>query len=78
MVKPGGSDFPGRALRSGRFPSSGLTRKTPNPRSSIRSPRASAWRMTSMIVSTASVAFWRGTEAASATRLTMSFLITGC
>ena len=54
----------------------GFTRNTPKPRSSMRSPRVSAWRSTSMIVSTAYVAFWRPTPAASATALTMSSLIT--
>ena len=54
----------------------GFTRNTPKPRSSMRSPRDNAWRSTSMIVSTACVAFWRPTPAASATALMMSFLIT--
>src|ERR1019366_4603855 len=54
----------------------GFTRNTPKPRSSIRSPRVSAWRSASMIVSTACAAFWRPTPAASVAALMMSFLIT--
>src|SRR5579872_3793215 len=52
-----------------------LTWKTPNPRSSMRWPRASALRRPSMTVSTACAALTREISDISATLLTMSALI---
>src|SRR5712692_9456452 len=52
-----------------------LTWKTPNPRSSMRCPRASALRRPSITVSTACAAFTREISDTSATLLTISALI---
>src|SRR5262249_6067893 len=54
----------------------GLTTKTPNPRSSMRSPRFMASFMASNRASTATSAFIFGTPVFSATLLMMSSLIT--
>src|SRR5215468_11225662 len=54
----------------------GLTTKTPNPRSSMRSPRFMASFMASKRASTATSAFIFGTPVFSATLLMMSSLIT--
>src|SRR5215207_5122746 len=51
------------------------TWKTPKPRSSMRLPSQRAFFIASMMVSTASAAFTRGTSVISATRSTMSDLI---
>src|SRR5262245_2349249 len=54
----------------------GLTTKTPNPRSSMRSPRFMASFIASKRASTATSAFILGTPVFSATLLMMSSLIT--
>src|SRR5262245_17949879 len=76
IVRPGGmrTSFPVRGLRP--MPRlRGFTWKTPNPRSSIRSPRCMEVRIASKTASTATSAFTLVMSAIFDTSLTMSTLI---